>query len=164
MMRSVYRESGRCVSVPFRGERSVKPTARAFQKRFYALVIGGLAIGCLAALADETVSSEQSVNPSRFEGRHIGNTQSIEKGRALYGNTCLFCHGAEGKGARAPTLVANAFAPDGGNDNAYFLAIIKNGRPGTIMGSFEGSLSETEMWQIIAYLRDVSKRLAQEQD
>lgn len=105
----------------------------------------------------------ESSNPDSLESQHIGNPDSIEAGRQKYGNTCLFCHGPKGVGARAPTLVDNGFAPGGVNDNEYFITTIKYGKPGTIMGSFEGTLTETEMWQIIAYLRDQSEQKATSQ-
>jgi cytochrome c len=98
---------------------------------------------------------------SCMENKHIGNPESIEAGHALYGNTCLFCHGPGGVGARAPTLVSGGFAPGGVNDNEFFLSIIKYGRPDTIMGSFESYMSVEEMWQVIAYLRDEAEKKAQ---
>ena len=107
------------------------------------------------AAADNVV--EESPLPD-MERQHIGNPESIEAGRAKYSNTCLFCHGPKGVGARAPTLVANGFAPGGVNDNKYFFTIIKYGRLGTIMGAFEGTLTDTEIWQVIAYLRDQSEK------
>lgn len=107
--------------------------------------------------------NSESNNADSLESQHIGNPDSIEAGRQKYGNTCLFCHGAKGVGARAPTLVDNGFAPGGVNTNEYFITTIKYGRPGTIMGSYEGTLTETEMWQIIAYLRDQSEKKAMSQ-
>ena len=107
--------------------------------------------------AEIIVAANEASTP---ESQHIGNPESIEAGRQKYGNTCLFCHGAKGVGARAPTLVAKGFAPGGVNDNEYFFTTIKYGKPGTIMGSFEGTLTETEMWQVIAYLRDQAEKVA----
>lgn len=102
--------------------------------------------------------SESSIDA--LEKKYIGDPDSIDAGKSLYGNTCLFCHGSKGIGARAPTLVKNGFAPDGVNDNEYFINTIKYGKPGTIMGSFEGTLTETEMWEIISFLRNESEKLA----
>ncbi len=118
-------------------------------------------------VAENTVSKEEVSNVasketpfSEMEAKHIGNPESIEAGRVKFGNTCLFCHGPKGVGSRAPTLVSNGFAPGGVNDNEYFITTIKYGRPGTIMGAFEGTLTETEMWQVIAYLRDQAEKVA----
>jgi len=104
------------------------------------------------------VSEPSSV--SSMESEHIGNPESIEAGRAKYGNTCLFCHGPKGVGSRAPTLVTKGFKPGGAYDNDYFFTTIKYGRPGTIMGAMEGTLTELEMWQVIAYLRDQAEKVA----
>jgi cytochrome c len=92
-----------------------------------------------------------------MEKNNIANMESIEEGRKQYGMNCLFCHGPKGKGARAPTLVANGFIPNGTYDNKYFMMTIKNGKNGTIMGSFEEILSDSEIWNIIAYLRNEAK-------
>ena len=92
-----------------------------------------------------------------METNHIGNMESIEEGRKKYGMNCLFCHGPKGTGARAPTLVANGFIPNGVYDNKYFFTTIKNGKDGTIMGSFKEILSDLEIWNIIAYLRNEAK-------
>jgi mono/diheme cytochrome c family protein len=82
-----------------------------------------------------------------------GKPEAIEAGRQLYSNTCLFCHGANGLGARAPNLVEGLFRPDGGADDGIVFDIILKGRPNTLMGGFEGTYSEEEIWQVIAYLR-----------
>jgi mono/diheme cytochrome c family protein len=113
-------------------------------------------------VVEDKVSKEPAAQSplSAMENQHIGNPESIEAGRAKYGNTCLFCHGAKGVGARAPTLVAGGFAPGGVINNEFFITTIKYGRPGTIMGSFEGTITETEMWQVIAYLRDQAEKVA----
>jgi cytochrome c2 len=109
---------------------------------------------------DESVNSTAASSGTDMEAQHIGNAESIEAGRQTYGNTCLFCHGPKGKGARAPTLVEGGFVPGGVKSNEYFFSTVKYGKPGTIMGSFEGTLTETQMWQVIAYLRDQAKQVA----
>lgn len=95
-----------------------------------------------------------------MEARYIGDPAAITAGKDVYGNTCLFCHGGDARGARAPTLTTNGFAPDGPNGNDYLVNIVLNGREGTIMGAFREILSEEEIWQVIAYLRDLSQRYA----
>ncbi len=82
-----------------------------------------------------------------------GKPEAIEAGRQLYSNTCLFCHGANGLGARAPNLVEGLFRPKDGADDQIVFDIILKGRPNTLMGGFEGIYSEEEIWQVISYLR-----------
>jgi mono/diheme cytochrome c family protein len=100
---------------------------------------------CQQSLADDTAERK---NPLE------GQADAIQAGKALYSNTCLFCHGPNGLGARAPNLVEGLFRPSGGADDAIVYDIILKGRPGTLMGGFEGMYSEQEIWQVIAYLRD----------
>lgn len=88
-----------------------------------------------------------------MNSKHLENKLSIEKGKSKYNTNCISCHGSQGKGARAPTLVSNGFAPGGVYDNKFFFNTIKYGRQGTIMGSFENILSDDDIWHIIAYLR-----------
>jgi mono/diheme cytochrome c family protein len=82
-----------------------------------------------------------------------GKPEAVAAGKGLYSNTCLFCHGPNGLGARAPNLVEGLFRPNGGADDAIVFDIILKGRPGTLMGGFEGTYSEEEIWQVITYLR-----------
>ncbi len=100
-------------------------------------------------------------NNTEKDAKPTYSAADLKKGQKMYGSTCLFCHGAKGKGARAPSLIAGQWSPTGANDDAYMLKVIKEGRPGTIMGSFIDSFSEEEMLLIIAYLRSEAKFLAE---
>jgi mono/diheme cytochrome c family protein len=87
-------------------------------------------------------------------GRFEGDAAAIEAGRQIYGNTCLFCHGPKGVGARAPNLTEGMFKPGRDSEVPFAYEVILKGRPGTIMGGFEEMLSDDEVWQVIAYLRE----------
>ncbi|MBK9079178.1 MAG: cytochrome c [Hyphomicrobium sp.] len=87
-------------------------------------------------------------------GKFEGDAAAIEAGRQIYGNTCLFCHGPKGVGARAPNLVEGMFKPGRDSEVPFAYEVIRKGRPGTIMGGFEGMLSDDQVWQVIAYLRE----------
>ncbi|WP_072393344.1 c-type cytochrome [Hyphomicrobium sp. CS1GBMeth3] len=103
----------------------------------------------LAAGAAHTFADDAAEKKNPLEGQ----AAAIEAGKTLYSNTCLFCHGPNGLGARAPNLIEGLFRPNGGADDTIVFDIILNGRPGTLMGGFEGTYSETEIWQVISYLR-----------
>jgi mono/diheme cytochrome c family protein len=125
------------------------------------LFLFGIALLFGTTLIAETSGSEDNAGDSANDGAaYIGDPAAIESGRQLYGNTCLFCHGAKGVGARAPTLVAGAWAPGRGNTEEYMYQVVMEGRPGTIMGSFKEMLQPQEVWQIAAYLRDQADTLA----
>jgi len=122
-----------------------------------AIVVSFL-LGCSVRAEDAGTATptESATGTNPFEGK----PDAIEAGRSIYSNTCLFCHGANGMGARAPNLVKGIFRPVGGGDDATIFGIILGGRPGTIMGGFEGSLSPDEIWKVMAYLRDEGHKAA----
>lgn len=131
--------------------------------RLAAFALAAIFSGSVLAFGTDVVEwlTEEDIAP--YEAEYIGNAGAIEMGKSVYGNTCLFCHGGDGRGARAPTLTTNGFAPDGPNDNVYLVNTILNGREGTIMGAFKEILTEEEIWQVIAYLRYLSDEYAAEQ-
>ena len=47
----------------------------------------------------------------------------------------------------------------GANSDAYMYQVIITGRPNTAMGSFKGSLSDDEIWQVISFLREEALRV-----
>lgn len=90
------------------------------------------------------------------------DADAVEKGRQLYGNTCLFCHGPKGVGARAPNLVEGMFKPGRDGEVPFAYGVLMNGRPGTIMGSYREILSQEEIWNVMAYLRSEGIRIVEE--
>jgi mono/diheme cytochrome c family protein len=78
-------------------------------------------------------------------------------GREIYSNTCLRCHGIDGKGALGIKLVpppADLSSPAVQNrlDGTLFRRI-HEGKPNTAMGAWKHSLSDDEIWDVLAYVR-----------
>lgn len=72
-------------------------------------------------------------------------------GSKTYLSTCAACHGAgEGMPGFAPDL--SRFK----GDQAAFLSVVTNGRPGTTMPRWQGVITEQEMLSIWAYLKQKS--------
>ena len=84
---------------------------------------------------------------------------AARNGEELFGQNCTACHNSRGKGGKAPQLVKGAWGPGGVNSDTYMYEVITTGRPNTAMGSFKGSLSDDEIWQIISFLREESLRV-----
>ncbi|SHM66449.1 Cytochrome C oxidase, cbb3-type, subunit III [Roseovarius litoreus] len=88
--------------------------------------------------------------------------QVIAAGRTLYSNNCASCHGAEGLGdgkagrslVPSPALLRQ-FVQMPMSGDEYLLWTISEGgeRFGTDMPAFRETLSEEEIWKIIAYMR-----------
>lgn len=84
----------------------------------------------------------------------------IKKGKGLYTDRCLSCHGSSGKGDGPAAASLEHRPPDltrvliGQTDGALLWKI---GRGGGAMPSYETSLTEEERWQTIHYLRTLEE-------
>ena len=78
-------------------------------------------------------------------------------GREIYVNTCIQCHGIDGKGARGIRLVPppadlSSQAVQERLDGTLFKRI-HEGKPNTAMGAWKHALSDEEIWDVLAYVR-----------
>jgi mono/diheme cytochrome c family protein len=78
-------------------------------------------------------------------------------GREIYVNTCIRCHGIDGKGALGIKLVPppadlTSLAVQSRLDGTLFRRI-HEGKPNTAMGAWKHALSDEEIWDVLAYVR-----------
>jgi mono/diheme cytochrome c family protein len=78
-------------------------------------------------------------------------------GREIYVNTCILCHGIDGKGVRGLKFVpspADLTSPAVQNrlDETLFRRI-HEGKSNTAMGAWKHALSDEEIWDVLAYVR-----------
>lgn len=78
-------------------------------------------------------------------------------GREIYVNTCILCHGIDGKGVRGlqfvpPPADLTSLAVQGRLDGSLFRRI-HDGKPNTVMGAWKHALSDEEIWDVLAYVR-----------
>ncbi|MBM4127466.1 MAG: cytochrome c [Nitrospira sp.] len=78
-------------------------------------------------------------------------------GREIYANTCIRCHGIDGKGAQGIKLVPppadlSSSAVQNRLDGTLFKRI-HEGKPNTAMGAWKHALSDDEIWDVLAYVR-----------
>ena len=78
-------------------------------------------------------------------------------GREIYVNTCILCHGIDGKGVRGlqfvpPPADLTSLAVQSRLDGALFRRI-HDGKPNTVMGAWKHALSHEEIWDVLAYVR-----------
>ncbi|MEO2125037.1 MAG: cytochrome c [Acidimicrobiales bacterium] len=79
-----------------------------------------------------------------------GADSFLEKGRQIWGNACVTCHGADGGGGRGPALKES--------ENRYpeiadQMQVVSDGRDG--MPSFGGRFSAEEIEAVVRYIREV---------
>jgi alcohol dehydrogenase (cytochrome c) len=109
--------------------------------------------GGLLAAQERTAPHPAANNP------HLGNKESIRSGMAAYRVTCADCHGLDASGYRGPDLVA--FIAGGATDERLF-DTIRKGVPGTEMPAQRDDVSDNDILQIMAYLRNLSTVAAPE--
>ena len=85
----------------------------------------------------------------------------VERGRVVFGQRCVPCHGAQGRGdgypfLKPPPADLTAFAVRNKTD-ADLLITIRHGHPDTAMGSWRFALTEKEVWDVLAYVRTLQK-------
>lgn len=88
------------------------------------------------------------------------NPETVSAGRLVYQSNCVPCHGESGRGdgpaglslQPRPSDFSQHMLPGQHTDGQVFLWI-KNGYPNTAMPAWGGRLSDTEIWQLVHYLR-----------
>jgi mono/diheme cytochrome c family protein len=88
------------------------------------------------------------------------NANTIALGQKLYVNNCLICHGASGKGDGAGGAALEKKPADlgarvraGESDGELFWKISEGKSP---MISWKGSLSETQRWELVNYIKSLA--------
>ncbi len=89
--------------------------------------------------------------------------QVIARARQSYTSNCVQCHGAAGKGdgpmagmlKETPADLTNSQLLSKLTDGEIFWLVTKG--KGAVMPSFEPKLKEDERWELVYFLRDLSK-------
>jgi mono/diheme cytochrome c family protein len=128
----------------------------------WTLVIVGCAVLCLAVSA---AAQKRGGDPklAALENPVAANAASISAGRALYGKYCRHCHGLRGRGdgplapksPRPADLTDDTW--DHGSSDGEIYTLILNGAPApmTEMKGVKGTLSPTQIWQVVNYIRSI---------
>jgi copper transport protein len=93
--------------------------------------------------------------------------ESIAVGESVYQQNCAVCHGVTGAGdgpgganlspPPANLLVGHAIY----HADAEFFNWIRNGKPGTAMPAFSGTLTDEQIWSSINYIRSLQQKTAE---
>ena len=136
--------------------RTEDPTGRIFK------VHAGPPVLSVALLAEETAADGALGDPAS-EAPVLANpveatSESLARGKDLYGRHCAKCHGADGDGTGPSTQGINAdprklwvWGSAGDAADGYLFSIISNGR--TDMPPWGLVLSETERWDLVNYVK-----------
>lgn len=87
------------------------------------------------------------------------DSASIARGREVYEQQCVSCHGVNGRGDGPLAATLRPRPADfrvhmaAGHTDGELFTWLSKGVPGTAMPAFEGQLSETDRWHVINYIR-----------
>lgn len=124
-------------------------------RNFASKPTGVAAAVLLAAVALGQTGANEGPAPE-LKNPLAGSSQAIQEGRSQFRFNCSMCHGVDAQGTqKAPNLTSGRWA-HGGSDGELFRTI-QHGVPGTLMPAQESILTESETWQVIAYLRSLQK-------
>lgn len=126
----------------------------------WTLLIIGCAVLCLSITV---VAQKRGGDPKAAAMKNLvpSNAASIKAGQALYAKNCRHCHGLRGKGdgPLAPKNPSPANLTDDkwdhGSSDGEIYALILNGAPAPMseMKPMKGTLTPTQIWQVVNYIR-----------
>lgn len=126
------------------------------RKRFvYISVLVG--VFCLLLAATASAHSWMAPEGEASRMNPVEKTRdSVEKGAKLFGDFCAFCHGQDAKGLKKQETGLSMDTPDlparlATHSDGDFHWKILNGKGD--MPSFEGQISETDVWHVINFLK-----------
>jgi len=92
------------------------------------------------------------------------SSDDIKEGKKIFTQMCVICHGAKGKGNG---VAAAALNPKPANytsktvqdqtDGELFWKITNGNAPTAAMAAYKDILTETQRWQMVAYIRTFKK-------
>jgi mono/diheme cytochrome c family protein len=129
-----------------------------------------LSIGIIGVLVCVWVAIAAAQNPGGSDaGKKMKNPvpsspESIAKGKELFTKNCRFCHGADAKGngpmapeGTHPSDLTDAKWDRGSTDGEIFLVIRDGAGPKMDMKGYKSKMSETDIWNVVNYLRSLAK-------
>ncbi len=103
--------------------------------------------------------SQHSPPTNATAGNPVKSTaESVDRGKLLFQQNCLVCHGIDGRGD-GPGAAELSPAPTDFrlhmplHTDPQFYSFIANGYPGSAMPQFAKAFSETDIWNLVNFLR-----------
>jgi mono/diheme cytochrome c family protein len=136
-------------------------------RRLSAALIPVFACALVAMLA----STGAAQNPGgSAEGKKMKNPvasspESIKAGQQLFQKNCRFCHNADAKGngpmapeGTHPSNLTDDKWDRGGTDGEIFAVIRDGAGPKFDMKGYKSKMSETDIWNVVNYLRSIQAK------
>src|SRR5216117_3320490 len=124
-----------------------------------ALVLALLALVAASAAAQNPGGSAEG---KKLKNPVASTPESIKGGQASFQKYCRFCHGADAKGDGPmapkdthPSNLTDAKWDRGDTDGEIYMVIANGAGPKFDMKGNKSKMSDTDMWNIVNYLRSV---------
>ena len=129
---------------------------------FSALILGWIAVVSSSAGAQNPGGSAEA---KKLKNSVPSSPASIAAGKAAFQKNCRFCHGADAKGNGPmapkdthPSDLTDAKWDRGSSDGEIFAVIRDGAGPKFDMKGYKSKMTETEMWNVVNYLRSVGTK------
>jgi cytochrome c oxidase cbb3-type subunit III len=113
---------------------------------------------CLCLAAQEGQEKSDSRDRNLPEKNPYDSAADLTTGRQYFLGHCAQCHGPEGEGGRGVNLTTGRYRH--GNSDRQLYMTIRKGVPGSEM--YGSSLSQPELWRVVAYVRRLGAAGAEE--
>lgn len=137
-----------------------------FSRRFSA----ALGVTCLCwCAAGAAPARSQDADAKALSNPVPSTPESIAAGAQSYSKQCALCHGATGAGDGKLAAATGAYGArpsdltdakwDHGSSDGEIFTVIRDGiEPDFNMPGFKGRLSETEIWNVVNYVRSIGPK------
>jgi mono/diheme cytochrome c family protein len=133
--------------------------------RIFSSVMFGFGVALVAIVAVSAQNPGGSAEGKKMKNPVPSSPESIAAGQALFAKNCRFCHGpdAKGNGPQAPkdshpSDLTDAKWDRGSTDGEIFLVLRDGAGPDFVMKGLKTRMSETDMWNVINYLRSIGPK------
>lgn len=112
-----------------------------------------LATGLLAAFTAVAQTPVKKKNSAAFPQRPQADQAALDRGRALYGVNCNFCHGSDARGGEGgPNLLRSQLVLQD-KDGELIAPVVQKGRPDQGMPAFPG-ITTSQVADLAIYIHD----------
>lgn len=120
------------------------------------LILGSMILIAIAVVGSSAVPGKLPSVPAsatRAKNPYAGKPGAAKAGASLYRYNCSTCHGEDARGSGAALNLRSTTTHSAADGRLFWL--ITNGNPEKGMPNFQ-TLTETERWQIVTYLKSLS--------
>src|SRR5437764_14498356 len=130
-----------------------------------ASVISACACALLVTVGVAAQNPGGSPEGKKMKNPVPSSPESIKAGQAAFQQNCRFCHGADAKGngpmapeGTHPSNLTDAKWDRGDSDGEIFAVIRDGAGPKFDMKGYKSKMSETDIWNVVNYLRSLQAK------